>query len=129
VGNYDDAEWFHIEVMKHHPSIEVWNHPQFATTLNANQIVRYKDHTNLQLLKPESEDNFNPMSNNGENDNTPNYAPSSEENPLSIPAATTAENVSDETKAQIDAMQPEKDPVKVCLCVFFVVHLFLFVLL
>lgn len=114
VGNYDDAEWFHIELMKYHPSIEVWNHPQFATTLNANQIVKYKDHTNLQLLKPEADEHAPNLSTN----NNTNYLPSSTDaeatttNPPSETELKPVENTDGNESANPE-LKRETDPVKI----------------
>lgn len=41
VGNFEDAEWYHIDVLKNSPSLEIWNHPHFGTVLNPIQLLKY----------------------------------------------------------------------------------------
>jgi hypothetical protein len=55
--------------MKQNPSLEVWNHPQFATAMNVNQNLKYISDTPIKLLQ----DTTSPKesSDNDDNSNKP----------------------------------------------------------
>jgi hypothetical protein len=96
VGNYEEAEWYHVEVLKTIPHLEIWNHPHFSTVLNLAQVLTYASplqptnlNTDDKLLDQtkESEANIkeqpnmdeNGVKNEKEQENRPTPIPSQEE--------------------------------------------------